>query len=266
MLKRFLYFIPGVGGANARMLSERGLITRLPNEYGCTTSTEGPDESGRIGCIVAAGGRPAKYQPQKQRWIALASAKTQGDFGNGFVGLEDIDLPPAPADLERDAGVAGYMLNLSDGNPWRIPLLRKWDESKLAHVAALPQAIGGELVEGKYKFASRVKAEFSELDAISETIFPAFVEKKRFPVDELFELTAKLLAVNYRVGIEEIILLGLLTEEMALAALGLAIDSPGMRRCGEKIARAGLIARQTQPPKDEPATEGTETSEGGACG
>jgi len=267
MLRRFLYYIPNVGGANPKMLADRGLLSRFTNriiasggqggnggliEHGVTATIEGPaieaeTNPARVGCIVAAGARPARYDPS-QRWTELAS-------GKGCVGLEDNTLPPGPADLEREDGVGGYMITLADGNEWRIPLIRKWDPQKLAHVHSLPEAIQGEKgakAGGKYRFRSKVRPEFAELDGKAIPIFKALCQQATIEIDELFEQAAELLAVNYRLGVEEVALLGLFTVELAMKALGLAIDTPGMRSCGRSLASKGLVARQTARPVDPP--------------
>lgn len=246
MLRRFLYFLPGLGGINPKMLSDRGLVSRFPAEYGVTGSIDGPFADGEIcrgGCLVAASNRPARYEPDRQQWMRLAN-------GAAWVGIEDTELPPGPADLERAVGVAGYSLTLADGNDWRIPLIRRWDPNTLAHVATLPSAIAGELVNGKHKFVSAVKPQYAALDAKAESIYAGFLDKHTISIDQLMHDASELLALNYRVGVEEVALLGLLTEPLALKLLGLAIDTPGLRACGEAIAQSGLIPRQTPIPHD----------------
>jgi hypothetical protein len=256
MNRRFLYFVPGVSGVNSRMLSGRGLISRFSGaggqliEHGCSTSVEtpacavNPQLPPRIGCLVHAGLRPAKYSPDSQRW-------TDGEEGKYFVGIEDVALPPGPADLERETGLDGYPLRVADGNQWRIPLLRKWDPRRLGHVCALPQAISAKTVAGKASFVPTVKAEFAALDAMADTIFDGFVDQKQISIDQLFTRAAELLAVNYRVGAAEVDLLGLLTVDLALTALGLAIDTPGLRAHGKQLSHQGLTPRQTARPLEE---------------
>lgn len=260
-MRRFLYFLSGVGGVNPKMLSDRGLISRFVAgggqlvEHGATTSVDGPRlapvpgaaDPVRIGCIVAAGTRPAAYQPDRQRWIPLAN-------GVGFVGLEDVELPPGPADLERAYGVAGYAIELGDGEQWRVPLVKRWDPQQLAHVSALPSSIAGDLVDGKYKFASKVRPEYMSIDQKADSFFPAFLSGKTISIDQLIHDAAELLAVNYRLGVEEIMLLGLLNEETALTIMGLSIDTPGIRQCNARLAQQGVVARETsEPAEDSPA-------------
>jgi hypothetical protein len=175
-------------------------------------------------------------------------------------------LPPAPADLERDTGLAGYPITLGDGNSWRVPLLRRWDNHSLTHVCALPQSIQRRPMGGKGSFVPTVRPEFAELHAIADSIFERFLANATISTDELFTRVAELLAVNYRVGPEEVELLGLLTPESALGCLQLAIDAPGMRRCGEAMARAGICTRQTPRPREEKdftaETQSPQSSEG----
>ena len=270
-MRRFLYYIPNVGGANAQMLSDRGLLGRFSQgigretvEHSVTASIEGPKERGdknppRVGCLVAAGLRPAKFEPDRQRWIPLLSTSHQqpatSNHSFPYVGVEDIAQPPRPADLERESGVAGYDLKLADGNVWRVPLVRRWDAQQLEHVAALPEAITGEAAGGRYRFVTRVRPEFAEIDAIGESLFSAFNTRATTTIEDLFDLASRLLAVNYRLGPEEAMLLGLFTVETAMECLRLAIDTPAMRACGKRIARQGIVPRQTARPRAERVEE-----------
>lgn len=230
MRKRFLYYLPKMSGCNERMLADRGLRTRFVNqggdgliEHGITATIEGPEGNG---VLVGIGGQPAEYAPDRQEW----------QQGNGFwVGMEKTFRPGAQ-DLVREWNIVGYQIRLADGAEWIVPLLRRWNRERCEHVSALPKCI--RPVNGRMREV--VVPRYEAHDAIAENIWQSFMQEKSFTLDEIFANCANLLAVNYRVGPEEIALLGLLEKETALAAMGLAIDLPSFREHAAEIAFDGL--------------------------
>lgn len=243
MRRRFLYYLPGLGGCNERMLSSFGLHSRFVAaggaglvEHTITGVDEGPAGTG---CILALGATPAQYQPQRQTWQ---------DCGRFWIGMEN-DLPPGPADLVREFGFQGHEIELAE-NKWRIPLLRRWHAQRCDHVTALPKCIrpvNGKLVE-------TVSPKYQHFDDIAESIWQSFLKQETVSIEVLFKNCAALLAINYRMGAEEVALLGLLDHESGLRLMGLSIDVPVIEMHANAVAQDGILL--SEPAIEEESDNG----------
>ena len=230
-MRRFLYFLPGVPGANRQMLADRGLADRFLErgeliEHVVLGVDAGPAGSG---CIVAAGPNQPTYAPDRQQWLEGVKF---------WCAVED--FPPRPQDLAREVGISGYETPLGDGAAWRVPLIRRWDRRRLEHLPNLPQSMRPSVVSGSYKYASHVRPEYAAVNGRAERIMEAFAAEKVIDGDQAFADAAALLAVNYRIGAEECGLLGLMDQEMVVRVLGLAVDAPALRQQAEEFATDGL--------------------------
>lgn len=231
-MRRFLYFFPGVPGVSREMLTSFGVLDRFGDRGNLIERQTMPIDAGPAGsgCLIAAGTQPPEFAPDRQQWM---------EGPKFWVGMETDDAPK-PQDLAREVGISGYDTQLGDGNEWRVPLLRRWDMDRMAHVVNLPHALGPVMTNGKRTFASRVRPEFSAVDALGARLLESFVEERTVPMDELFADAAALLAVNYRVGIEECGLLGLFDEAGALRVAIRAIDGPALQAAAQAAAQEGL--------------------------
>ncbi len=63
----------------------------------------------------------------------------------------------------------------------------------------------------------------------------------------LFSTAVQLLAENYRIGIEEVSVLGLLDEPTALAVVSMSIDVPGLDAAATQLAADGLVFAEDMP-------------------
>ena len=233
VLKRFLYYLPGVPGCNTRMLADRGLLSRFTGLGGdcvehCITACDGPAGTG---CIVALGARAGEFKPDTQTW------ENSGQF---WVGIENNDLRPGPCDLVREVGLSGYELVLGDGQIWRVPLLRRWNPERCEHVSALPKSM--RPVSGKIREV--VTPQYRKQDEIAGQIWDSFLKEEAISLDELFNRASALLAMNYRLRSEEAALLGLFDSDTALRVLLHAIDIPSIEAHRERISADGLEAHE----------------------
>lgn len=238
MRKRFLYFLPGLSGCNEGMLAKRGLRSRFVAagdasliEHVMSPVSSGPEGSG---IIVAVGAQIAEYAPERQKWEKHA---------HFWLGMET-ELPPGPMDMVREFGFAGYEVLLGDDALWRVPLLRRWNRELCQHVSALPKCMRS--VDGQIRETVNPKYEIH--DEIAEQIWNSFLVEEALTLEQLFTKCAALLAINYRVGPEELSLLGLLDEPIALKMLGLSIDLPGITAHRDAIMFDGI---QTSIPTIE---------------
>lgn len=232
MRNRFLYFLPGVPGCNPRMLLQRGLTSRFATaggalmEHCIVTVPEGPD--GR-GCIVAQGAQTPAYRPDQQTWEQCE---------HFWIGVEN-DARPGPKDLARDIGFDGYHLKLVDGNMWKVPLLRRWIAANCTHVSALPKCL--RPIPGK-GIVETVNPKYAEHDAIAERIWQSFLANETVKLETLYADCTALLAMNYRAGIEEVSMLGLLDGEIGLALLSAVIDVPSIQAHSASIEDHGITS------------------------
>jgi hypothetical protein len=241
MIRRFLYFLPGVPGCNPAMLRDRGLLGRFRKfgggmlEHSISECLKGP--GGGSGCIVTAGPGGAEYLPERQRWL-------EGE--KFWVGIEDASFPPRPQDLEREAGIDGYELELLDNNVWRVPLVHAWDEKRAQHRPNLPQVMAPVIESGNTRMQIRVQAEFEAVHELAGRIFQAFAGQATVSLETLFSDAAAILGVNYRIGPEEIGLLGLLNESLAARVLALSIDLPRIEAQAQALAGQGLVVTEPE--------------------
>lgn len=247
MRKRFLYYIPGLAPAECsqRVLSERGLFSRFvaPGDVGLTENSltpvsVGPD--GAHGCILALGARPGEYDPVRQTWEK---------FSEFWIGYENDFMPGAP-DLVREYGFVGYELKLIDECVWTVPLLRHWDRNLCEPTTSLPKVL--KPVEGRLKKV--VSPQYEHLDMMAEKIWQSFISKELLPVETVFEMCAKLMAVNYRIGLEEFGMLGLVDAELAVKMLTLCIDAPAMMHHVSELELDGI--KISQPKSDGESAHG----------
>ncbi len=246
MRNRFLYFLPGMSGVNVQTLARLGLLSRftLPGgtctAYGITECLNGPKGSG---CLVALGARPASYNPATQTWLE----------SDGFwVGIEDKAFAPGPQDLIREVGFSGLDMVLADGQTWKVPVLRRWNPKECQHVSALPQTMQPRRgADGKMRVELAVSSEYKALDDLAEWIWASYCNQVTLPLDDLLVKCTQLLSANYRLGIEEIGLLGLLDQGTALDVLGAAVDLAGVKQHASDCLRYGLQFNDVS--QDEPA-------------
>jgi hypothetical protein len=234
-MRRFLYYIPSVPGVNPHMLAELGLLPRFIGASGGLIEhvvAGVPDGPAGTGCIVASGGAPIMAS-EKRVWV-------QGE--RFWTCIED--LAPGPADLVRELGISGYEVTLLDGNAWRVPLVMRWETERLAHVPNLPKSMAPVLRDGRYVYESKVRAEFAAVLALAERTFAAFVQELSLPAGSVFADAVELLAVNYRIGVEEAGLIGILDGEASKRVLELAIDLPRLQAQAAAMSVDGIEAAE----------------------
>ena len=243
MRKRFLYYLSNLPGINPRMLADRGLLSRFKTEHGglieysVTACSNGPAGSG---IIVAIGAQPSEYAPSLQVWH---------QYEKFWIGMEK-DLYPRPEDLVREVGFSGYDITLVDGAEWRVPLLRRWNSAICGHVSALPKSM--RPVDGRMREV--VSPRYAAHDAVAERIWQSFLKEETVSLDQIFINCAELLAMNYRIGAEEVVALGLLDGETAKSLMGLAIDLPSIHARAMEMASEGI--ETYSPTFDEEPSNG----------
>lgn len=220
----FLYYIPGAAGVNPDTLKEFGLALRLSLGWKVTQWLSGPAGAG---ALVANLRDLPQYEESAQTWL---------DCGAWWVGYENAQKP-GPLDLQRELCHEGYRLGLLDNNEWTIPRLRAWNVQTLDFDCNLPQSLvprGGKVIR-------KVQPSCEALDNLGRDLVHAFTHQEEWDTAKLLNVCAQLLSANYRLGAEEIGLLGLFDIPQALCAVRLAIDEPMLLEHSKAAACQGVF-------------------------
>lgn len=152
------------------------------------------------------------YYPDRQQWVKV---EVGGKVGY-YIGYDPSNLP-GPQDLERDKMISGYMEQLGGGQEWEAPVIRLKDsKTNLPDIWKLKSGRVVASVRNDWQWAWDLSGEiwewFTAEDSVNEEL--AFV------------WCAKLLGINYRVGAEEVSILGLLGKDFFSPILRAAVNGP----------------------------------------
>lgn len=234
-MSTFLYFIPGAPrDPSVTIIQGYGLSYALTSQSFLSVQQNGGPAGGGVQGFMYAmkeygcDAFDLKYEPDAQTWRQIPKTDAWVGFWN--------DRPPTPTDLVRDEALAGFWVDLDDGNSWLCPVARKFDTGE----CSLQAKIEVDQVSGAW-----ISGALSEKNAILfETACAFHVGVKAIKDDGVvsfeFEgtlLDAALLALstNYRLGKVEVVMLGLFgTEETAqqilLALAGYSVSKKKLMR------------------------------------
>lgn len=213
-----LYFVPEVPAVPAEMLAELGLAEVLGKSVTQAPINNGPD--GKSGVIFKAStdDQPMGYKADTQRWVP--GPKKQ--FWLGY----DRENPPGPADLARETGLPGKWIELGDGNQWLVPVARLAITESVLPVRYELDDEGNDTFtvcreyQGLWDMAAELCSDF----------FCAVVAGKNeitMDTDRMPEIAAAAIGENYRVGLTECKLLGLLTSKNMTGIFNILVDFEG---------------------------------------
>ena len=253
MRHRFLYFIPGVPGCSEQLLLKAGLYDRFVGAdnklAGWIVREEPHGPNGQSGCIVASGQRPPEYSDDvRQKWIEVLNINCPVRY---WVGIENVATPPGPEDLMLPFNIRGHFVKLGDENRWRIPMVWSWNLNQIRHELALPQKMSVHIEDSKKVLKREVMAVYRPLIQIAERVWDSFTNETPISSEQVFLDCVVLLAANYRVGLEEISLLGLFDEESLQEILKASIDYPTLSAQAAEMAASGLLQCEQKPDLDE---------------
>jgi hypothetical protein len=233
----FLYFLAGrKAPPDAGELAGLGLGHLAGAPLACRECALGPE--GRPGVLLAAAAPEGLgFYPQRQRWMRLTGGLL---LVPTFVGLETA-APPTPADLARPEQIDGYRVVLGDGNPWVIPVARRFPAG-----TCLPESLAlgpdGKLIRevlpayaGAWRLAQEVCADLASDGA--EYGDPG-LEPQAMTDARAFVVACEVLALNYRVGPDEVGLLRLLTTRTLPAVLSWFVEYPAYLAAQQARAEA----------------------------
>lgn len=218
----FFYFIPGVQAANEKVVRERGLADRIV-VYTSMQVHSGPGE--KAGMLLrdnshdkTTGNVRFGYFPDEQVWC---------EAGGIWVGMSKAD-PPKPDDLRRDDFINGHQVKLNDGNEWMIPVARAFPTGTNLP-CSLSLGPDGELVfdilERYVPFSKHAERLFLEFYGGLAGESEEEVAERLHDLD-WFNHAVEALAVNYRVGAQEVSLLKLLTTRNVFEVCRAVVDFP----------------------------------------
>ncbi len=185
-------FIPKATGQNPQMLVDVGLPD-LASGADFMSGQEGPDESRDLGVFIAwqkPGHAGIGYQPQRQTWVP-AVPRDSLEAGRYWVGFWN-DSPITPGDLQRPYAKRGPMLQLGDGNQWRIPEINELPKDMIL------------ADDGSWKF--EVQRQYHDLWLESQEWFSRIIDTETDTYDfgEIGNFCARVLCQNYRLTPEVI--------------------------------------------------------------
>lgn len=214
----FAYFVPGltIDKADDKAVEAVGLRPRLADCFGKLSRDRMVRQNLDKG---PSGGQGTLIVPQRvdeaeiPLWSAAKWDSEPSDNGKFWITWMK-DQKPGPAALRRRSIVEGVPVEMLDGNSWICPTIRK-----ALCIPQLPCCYSRR--NGQVSRA--VVPEYRDLWEASGT-WAASYFSGQMPDADLFGASAQCLAVNYRLGDEELSILGLFDGDGMVAALEAALD------------------------------------------
>ena len=189
-------------------------------EYNAAPSKEGTSPSGH-GYLLTDDARLQPLQPtirpDEQVWRKMPPRKGCPTI---WVGCYSEKMP-SPSSLVRKNPLGGIEIELADKNRWMVPLVQVYDDN-VDVVSRLPSHIDlddeGKVVRGKVIEKHRALASTCEsfFDSWSLSAIPAIQEGMdewswQYEPAEVVNQAVTVLGANYRIGLVEVVMLGLFT-------------------------------------------------------
>lgn len=220
----FIYHIPGYNGTIDHSSIQRH-CPNLAEQFGVISFDSrkvsvGPSgQAGVIFCmtgrLTAKDGQRLRYEQKNQTW-----QKTKDGY---WIGYWNGDLPN-PLALQRPAIMAGYLLQLNDGNQWAIPIIRHVETGG----SALPEVMtynsdGVVVFEPMAKYAelthladrvwrqALIDSGIDATDDSQEGDDSVVGEFEPMSTEDRWKFATKGLAMNYFIGEAEIAILKIIT-------------------------------------------------------
>lgn len=212
------YFFPRLGGVD--LLREYRLDGMFPAPPYIEEISDGPEGFAGVAFHACPGGR----LPQRAEidW-------TPGMSGAFWLGWHRAYRPCA-ADLKRPIELSGFRVTLGDGDSWLVPLVCGADGSTGLPTVYVRGEHGQPTLRHDAKYDAVVDAVRPWAESVDTGVFPAD--------DTIFDTAVSVLGVAYRVGPDEALALGLITQQSANAIIMAAADLP--RRLSQRAAALGL--------------------------
>lgn len=240
-----LIFLPNLDGAlTPELLTQLGLDQVIePTGH---AMTRGPGPGDAAGLLIAVSPGPAgkqarcRYRPEEQEWRSI------GDPATHWLGWQK-DEPPTSVDLARVTHYLGHPVKLADDAEYLVPLVvphgRKTMRRNRDGTWLCPMPRNTRLTADCMRYYESLW--FGGTDRPTQS--------------ELADLACRGLAVHYRLGPNEIEMLGMFDWPAVERCLGAMLDVPSIvaeneaRKKNEDAAAAESQAADSQSPVTPPA-------------
>lgn len=215
----FYYFVAEVGGG------------RLWRELGLDYAFDGPPAQIEVGPDVGPDGRSGMvFTRQSATRLPQPIVWEKSRCGRFWVGWHEPD-PPGPEDLLKGISLtAAFNVRLRDEHDWLIPLVLPCRQRNLTRECGLPQiyrlAKEGDQ-QGQRGIAEEVTPEYVPLIEEAEQFWAVFKDEScpAIETERVLTFCVHLLQVSYRIGVDEVLALGLLDKQTAEGMVLAAIDA-----------------------------------------
>lgn len=228
---QIIYYMPGIITTSKEKVQEAGLGYALGRE-GPSYSTMAPGPDGGRGVVFVLKG--SLHVPEDTKWEKYPGRE---DLWMGY----DPANRPGPEDLAREKQFAGHLVELSDGKSYLVPVARAVDGS-----TPLPRKLTRE---GKNWIVGDVEEIYREYFAQACRVWDQVYavadkddkqgEETAITIEDGSDVAAMALGLNYRLGPEEMSLLGLFNTENMANVLKAVVDWPGFEEMIKKKITAG---------------------------
>lgn len=221
-----LYFVEGLTSLGAGKLTEAGLQHAFPSGSSFEARQVAAGPAGLSGVVVAPTGGRGSYCPDEQEWHEISAAFGRRRWCGWWK-----ESPPTPESLRREGQLPGVAVRMADGREWLVPRAYEVDEGGLHPTlpAAMRRLPSGGWVRGDALPAYR------ELWSVAERIAASF------PASYRYDDIAIVLGGNYRIGPDEVGVLGLLDSagECGAKVVSVFLDLEGLEAIQKKTAIPG---------------------------
>lgn len=215
---------------------------------------KGPEGTG--GMIVSPpriddGPQEIGYYPDRQTWTKF------GDIWFGY------GSDTTPASLRRLTPlIDGFDIELGDGNVWVAPRIG----IPSSDVCWVPQTMG---VNGSGEFELRVIDAYADAWKMAGEMLDVFFDRRDITTEQSYEYCTRCLALNYRVGPQELSALGVLTTENYPEVFRAAFDGELIQELflktqndsvAEELDSEDALQKKSEP--DDLSSQSPDTSDG----
>lgn len=218
-MSHLIYFFPGKHGVTDALLRDCGLSQVIEGTVAESREVlNGPgDKSGVCAVFRRTSDSDVRvlYQESAQHWDECAG----GAYWIGYWR----DAVPGPQDLARQVQIDGHMVELLDGNQWRIPLVRQWDGRTALPCRIKLDPSGQEIQSVNPKHEPLYARVMHELERLTSG------EEYTLSNTDMMDIAAQSLRANYHMGKWEASAIGLFDTQNLRLVFDALVDMDALR-------------------------------------
>jgi len=219
-MSQFLYAIRPHEIEGVATLRDQYLVKMIRPGYEVRSSSNGP--AGTCSIICSDGSDRCRYDPDAQVWTKSVS----GDWWVGYYKSEKL---PTEKELRRKTMMEGHKIPLIDGQEWIVPAIRLLNGG-----SGLPESIQ---IDDCGKFVTKALSQYERISGAAERLFQDFrIEAGIDPGEMTLEANDRIglaidaISLNYCVGIDEVMILSLLTTTNLSSIMSAILDLPSLQK------------------------------------